>query len=38
MPALRGKGYSVGRHFAGLAGIFAAPGDVREALRRLASV
>jgi trehalose 6-phosphate phosphatase len=38
MPALRGKGYSVGRHFAGLAGIFAAPDDVREALRRLASV
>ena len=38
LPALRGKGYSVGRHFEGLAGIFAAPDEVREALRRLASV
>ncbi len=38
LPTLRGKGYSVGRHFAGLAGMFAAPGEVREALRRLASV
>jgi trehalose 6-phosphate phosphatase len=38
LPALRGKGYSVGRHFAGLAGIFAAPADVREALGRLAAV
>ena len=37
MPAMRGKGYSVGRHFEGLAGIFATPGDVREALRRLSS-
>jgi trehalose 6-phosphate phosphatase len=37
LPALRGKGYSVGRHFDGLAGIFATPDEVREALRRLAS-
>jgi len=37
LPALGGKGYSVGRHFDGLAGIFAAPDDVREALRRLAA-
>jgi len=38
LPVLRGKGYSVGRHFDGLAGMFAAPDEVREALRRLASV
>ena len=38
LPGLRGKGYSVGRHFDGLAGIFATPDEVREALRRLASV
>ncbi len=38
LPALRGKGYSVGRRFAGLAGMFAAPDEVREALRQLASV
>ena len=31
LPALRGKGYSVGRRFEELAGIFAAPRDVREA-------
>jgi trehalose 6-phosphate phosphatase len=37
LPGLRGKGYSVGRHFDGLAGIFATPDEVREALRRLAS-
>jgi trehalose 6-phosphate phosphatase len=36
LPALHGKGYSVGRRFDGLAGIFAAPGEVREALSRLA--
>lgn len=36
LPSLRGKGYSVGRKFTGLAGIFAAPGEVREALQRLA--
>jgi len=35
MPALAGKGYSVGRKFAGLAGIFAAPDQVRDALSRL---
>jgi trehalose 6-phosphate phosphatase len=38
LPALGGRGYSVGRHFTGLAGMFAAPADVREALGRLASV
>ena len=38
LPALRGKGYSVGQHFAALAGMFATPDDVREALWRLASV
>ena len=38
LPVLRGKGYSVGRRFDGLAGMFAAPDEVREALRRLASV
>jgi trehalose 6-phosphate phosphatase len=37
MSALRGKGYSVGRAFAGLAGIFGAPEAVRDALRQLAS-
>lgn len=37
LPVLRGKGYSVGRHFAGLSGMFAAPDEVREALSRLAS-
>jgi trehalose 6-phosphate phosphatase len=37
LPGLNGKGYSVGRHFDGLAGIFATPEEVREALRRLAS-
>jgi trehalose 6-phosphate phosphatase len=36
LPALAGKGYSVGRHFEAVAGIFDAPDDVREALRRLA--
>jgi trehalose 6-phosphate phosphatase len=36
LPALRGKGYSVGRRFEGLAGIFATPRDVRDALSRLA--
>jgi trehalose 6-phosphate phosphatase len=34
---LGGKGFSVGRHFAGLAGIFDSPLDVRRALRRLAA-
>ena len=37
LPELGGKGFSVGRHFAGLAGIFESPRDVRRALRRLAS-
>ncbi|HEX5211541.1 MAG TPA: trehalose-phosphatase [Pseudolabrys sp.] len=32
-----GKGFSVGRHFAGLAGIFDSPLDVRRALQRLAA-
>lgn len=34
---LGGKGFSVGRHFAGLAGIFNSPMDVRVALQRLAA-
>ncbi len=34
---LGGKGFSVGRHFAGLAGIFNSPADVRTALQRLAA-
>src|SRR5450759_1219758 len=37
LPGLGGKGFSVGRHFAGLAGIFVSPMDVRRALQRLAS-
>jgi trehalose 6-phosphate phosphatase len=37
LPGLGGKGFSVGRHFAGLAGIFDSPMDVRRALQRLAS-
>jgi len=37
LPGMGGKGYSVGRHFAGLAGIFTTPDEVREALRRLAA-
>jgi trehalose 6-phosphate phosphatase len=36
LPALGGKGFSVGRHFGGLAGIFDSPHDVRVALQRLA--
>jgi len=36
LPALGGKGYSVGRRFAGVSGIFDTPEDVRAALRRLA--
>jgi len=38
LPGLGGKGFSVGRHFSGLAGIFDSPMDVRRALQRLASV
>jgi len=37
LPELGGKGFSVGRHFAGLAGIFHSPVDVRNALQRLAA-
>lgn len=37
LPDLGGKGFSVGRHFAGLAGVFASPLDVRHALQRLAA-
>jgi trehalose 6-phosphate phosphatase len=36
LPAMGGKGYSVGRQFQGVTGIFDSPEDVREALRRLA--
>jgi trehalose 6-phosphate phosphatase len=36
LPAMGGKGYSVGRQFQGVTGIFDSPGDVREALRQLA--
>jgi trehalose 6-phosphate phosphatase len=36
LAELGGKGFSVGRHFAGLAGIFDSPLDVRRALQRLA--
>ncbi|HZL30383.1 MAG TPA: trehalose-phosphatase [Pseudolabrys sp.] len=38
LPALGGKGFSVGRNFAGLTGIFLSPGEVRDALRRLAGI
>lgn len=37
LPAMGGKGYSVGRQFGGLAGLFAAPDQVRDALSRLAA-
>lgn len=37
LPDLGGKGFSVGRHFAGLSGIFHSPSEVRQALRRLAA-
>jgi trehalose 6-phosphate phosphatase len=37
LPALGGIGFSVHRHFAGLAGIFASPEQVRRALRALAA-
>jgi trehalose 6-phosphate phosphatase len=36
LPTLGGIGFSVHRHFAGLAGIFDSPQDVRHALRELA--
>jgi trehalose 6-phosphate phosphatase len=35
LPTLRGKGYSVGRKFPGLAGIFSTPDEVRAALSLL---
>jgi trehalose 6-phosphate phosphatase len=38
LPELGGKGFSVGRHFAGLAGIFSSPKQVRDALQRLAGL
>jgi trehalose 6-phosphate phosphatase len=37
LPQLGGLGFSVGRHFAGLAGIFDSPRDVRRALARMAA-
>jgi len=37
LPALNGLGFSVGRHFAGLAGIFESPSQVRRALKDLAA-
>jgi trehalose 6-phosphate phosphatase len=36
LPQLRGIGFSVGRHFEGVAGIFDSPAEVRRALRQLA--
>jgi trehalose 6-phosphate phosphatase len=36
LPAMNGLGFSVGRHFDGLVGIFESPKEVRHALRRLA--
>jgi trehalose 6-phosphate phosphatase len=38
MPEFGGKGFSVGRNFAGVAGIFSSPGEVRRALQRLAGI
>jgi len=35
LPEMRGVGFSVGRHFEGVAGIFASPAEVRRALRQL---
>ena len=37
LPELKGLGFSVDRHFTGLAGIFDSPADVRAALARLAA-
>ena len=37
LAGMGGKGFSVGRHFTGLAGIFDSPLDVRRALQRLAA-
>lgn len=36
LPQLGGKGFSVGRYFPGLSGIFNSPAQVRSALQRLA--
>lgn len=36
LPELDGKGFGVGRRFSGLAGMFASPAQVRDALRGLA--
>ena len=37
LTEMGGRGFSVGRHFAGLGGIFSSPNDVRRALQRLAA-
>ncbi len=37
LPDLGGKGFSVGRHFDGMTGIFDSPENVRRALQRLAA-
>jgi trehalose 6-phosphate phosphatase len=37
LPAMQGLGFSVGRQFAGLAGIFASPSEFRRALKQLAA-
>ena len=37
LPAIGGKGFSVGRHFPGLTGIFKTPAQVRSALQLLAA-
>jgi trehalose 6-phosphate phosphatase len=36
LPGLDGKGFAVGRHFVNVAGIFASPDEVRQALRLMA--
>jgi trehalose 6-phosphate phosphatase len=37
LPAMQGLGFSVGRQFTGLAGIFDSPSDFRRALKQLAA-
>jgi len=37
LPSMQGIGFSVGRQFAGLAGIFDSPSDFRRALKQLAA-
>jgi trehalose 6-phosphate phosphatase len=37
LPALRGKGFSVGRRFENVSGLFHSPDEVRTALQRLAA-